>query len=48
VIHYRAEASLITGAKKRQDMEMFEVTLENRDHLHKKLRKEPLNLLDQI
>jgi nucleoside-triphosphatase len=45
VIHYRAEARLITGAKKRQDMEMFEVTLENRDHLHKKIAERAVKSL---
>lgn len=35
VIHHRVEAGMTTQAKNRQDMEIFEVTLENRDIIHK-------------
>jgi nucleoside-triphosphatase len=35
VIHHRVEVEMITRAKSRQDMEIFEVTLENRDNIHK-------------
>jgi len=35
VLHYRVEAGLITRVKNRQDAEIFEVTLENRDTVYK-------------
>ena len=45
VIHYKAGARLIASAKNRQDAEIFEVTLENRDRLHKTITEKAVESL---
>ena len=48
VVHWKAQNKLINEAKKREDAETINVTVENREKLHEQITEKSLGFLKQI
>jgi nucleoside-triphosphatase len=46
VVHWKTSDSLINEVKTRKDAELFEVTYENRDHLHETIVKKAIEAIE--